>query len=102
MAWSTSSRRDELPADWDRIRKRIMRRDSGACQWRAEDGLCLSPANQVDHIRPGGDHSEGNLQALCQYHHAKKSAGEGHQAQRAARRATALRFRRTEGHPGLL
>lgn len=102
MAWENSDRKDRLPPDWERRRRYVLRRDQGVCQWHKTSGLCGQPANQVDHIEPGDDHSASNLQALCEWHHGKKSGGEGGRASAALKRANALRFRRTEGHPGLL
>jgi 5-methylcytosine-specific restriction endonuclease McrA len=103
MAWSTSQRRDELPADWQLRRIRVLRRDGYRCQ--AQDSLgarCYRPANQVDHIKPhsaGGTDDLDNLQALCRWHHAQKSSAEGHAAQRP--RPTQRNPDR-ESHPGLL
>jgi hypothetical protein len=73
------------------------------CQWRLPDGtLCLDSATDVDHINPGDDHRESNLQSLCPMHHARKSAGEGGKAVAAKKRAAANRFQRVEEHPGLM
>lgn len=78
MAWDGSTRRSRLPKDWPRIRARVLRRDKGVCQARLSDGrLCGHVATDVDHIIPGDDHSLTNLQALCTWHHARKSATEG-------------------------
>ncbi|MGW1269675.1 HNH endonuclease [Streptomyces sp. NPDC002491] len=78
MAWEGSTRRARLPKDWARTRRRILRRDNHACQTRFSDGRqCELPANQVDHIEAGDDHSDANLQALCSWCHAHKSAHEG-------------------------
>jgi hypothetical protein len=37
----------------------------------------MLPATDVDHIVAGDDHEPSNLQALCRFHHARKSAREG-------------------------
>ncbi|MFI9721515.1 HNH endonuclease signature motif containing protein [Streptomyces sp. NPDC052396] len=47
--------------------------------------LCGLLATDVDHIEPGDNHDAGNLQALCRFHHAKKSATEGANAANAKR-----------------
>jgi hypothetical protein len=60
------------------------------------------PARDVDHIRAGDDHSEGNLRCLCADHHNFKSSQEGAAAAKAKRRRIAKRYVRTEEHPGLL
>ncbi|MFF3312448.1 HNH endonuclease [Streptomyces sp. NPDC002952] len=78
MAWEGSTRRARLPKDWPRTRRRILRRDGYECQTRFSDGrLCGLPANQVDHIEPGNDHRDANLQALCTWCHTHKSSSEG-------------------------
>ncbi|MEU9126596.1 hypothetical protein AB0D08_00515 [Kitasatospora sp. NPDC048540] len=56
----------------------------------------------MDHIVPGDDHREANLRSLCGWHHRAKSSREGAVAKAAARRRQDRKFRRTEGHPGLL
>lgn len=78
--WSGSRRADTLPADWDRIRTRILRRDGHRCQL----DRCGQPARQVDHITPahlGGTDHDTNLRAICDPCHALKSAREGRAAQ---------------------
>lgn len=102
MAWDstpTSARAERLPSDWTTRRVRVLRRDSYKCQARDATGSkCGAPANQVDHIKHGDDHSYENLQALCRWHHARKSSAEGV----AARRPRPTQRRDPEGHPGLL
>jgi 5-methylcytosine-specific restriction endonuclease McrA len=101
--WEGSDRRSRLPADWSKIRLRVLRRDAGRCTALDEAGArCVEVATDVDHIKPGDDHSMGNLRSLCSWHHRKKSGAEGAAAQRAKRRAIEKKFRRTEQHPGLL
>ncbi|MFB8351005.1 HNH endonuclease [Streptomyces niveus] len=101
--WQGSDRRSRLPADWQKIRLRVLRRDGGQCTTLTEAGArCDSSATDVDHIRPGDDHSLGNLRSLCSYHHRIKSSQEGAAAYNAKRRAIAKRFQRAEQHPGLL
>ncbi|PKA37888.1 HNH endonuclease [Streptomyces sp. SM8] len=95
MAWAGSTRRARLPRDWARIRRRIIRRDR-ACVWRMTDGsLCGAEGTDVDHIVAGDDHSDGNLQLFCSWHHARKSSQEGN----AGTRVTARRP--SESHPAL-
>lgn len=99
MAWEGSDRRQRLPKDWPRIRRRIIRRDGGVCTARYSDGRrCELPGTDVDHIVPGDDHRDENLQLLCPWHHARKSANEGGSA--AARTRLTIR-RPTATHPAL-
>lgn len=83
MAWASSNRRSELPSNWPALRARVMRRDRGVCQGVLSEGaICGYPGTEVDHIRPGMDHSMGNLQLLCAWCHKRKTQAES-QAARA-------------------
>lgn len=83
-AWVGSTRRERLPKDWGTRRMIVLRRDKGICYLCGGEG-----ADTVDHIVPGDDHSLGNLAAvhdrIAPHCHRKKSASEGHQAQRGNR-----------------
>lgn len=99
MAWENSDRKARLPRDWSTRRVRVLRRDGYKCQARDSTGaLCAAPANQVDHVEHGDNHDLSNLQALCRWHHARKSSREGV----AARRPRQGQARPPEPHPGLL
>lgn len=101
--WAGSDRRSRLPADWQAIRKRILRRDGYRCTHRNEDGLrCAELATDVDHIIAGDDHGDRNLRSLCSPHHRIKSSQEGAAAQDFIRRRNAAKFNRVEKHPGEL
>ncbi|QPB09912.1 HNH endonuclease [Streptomyces phage Sentinel] len=101
--WEGSDRRSRLPKDWPKIRLKVLRRDGGQCTALTQAGTrCVSLATDVDHIRPGDDHSLSNLRSLCSYHHRIKSSQEGAAAKAARQRAMNKRFRRDEQHPGLL
>lgn len=102
--WKGSARRSELPADWSKIRKRIIRRDQGMCQWDLGHGQkCLrTDEPEVDHIKRGSDHSDSNLRTLCHWHHLRKSGSEGNEVTAAQRRVIKTKFRRSEQHPGVL
>lgn len=73
-AWAGSTRRSRLPPDWNRTRRRILRRDP-TCK------VCtLRPSTQVDHVERGDDHRDANLQGICDPCHRAKSASEGNAA----------------------
>ena len=97
--WNDSDRRDRLPSNWEsEIVPAVKKRDGGQCTWRLPSGArCPRSGTDVDHRRPGDDHSMFNLQLLCPVHHGKKSAREGAAAKRAKK---ALRYRPAEKHPG--
>ena len=100
MPWSTSDRRERLPADWPQRVAHVKKRDGGRCRWILEKTKrrCPRDGTYVDHKIPGDDHSYANLQLLCEFHHKKKSAKEGHAA-RWPKRKVPLR---TERQPGAL
>lgn len=101
--WAGSDRSSRLPADWAKIRQAIGERDGWRCQWFDQGKKCGRPGNEVDHRRPGDDHSPGNLRVLCSWHHGRKSGREGAQALAAKRKQIDKKFRRpAEKHPGLL
>lgn len=101
MAWEGSDRHDRLPRDWPAIRAHVLARDAHMCQHvRLDTGrACGLQATDVDHIERGDDHRPENLQALCGWHHRKKSGSEGGRAsaEARARRAKATAY----VHPGL-
>jgi 5-methylcytosine-specific restriction endonuclease McrA len=74
-SWRTSTRRGRLPADWPQRRRRVFQRDGRVC--RLAYAGCIGVATEVDHVSPGDDHSEGNLQAVCSPCHRIKSSREG-------------------------
>ena len=94
--WAGSTRKDRLPPNWATLRATTLNRAGHRCQATMRNGnRCRDKATQVDHIQPGDNHHPDNLQALCAWHHAKKTAAEGNQAR--------PRWHpRTTKHPGIL
>lgn len=89
--WDSSRRRESLPPEWPQIRRQVFREKGRVC-------VCGNAASEVDHIKPGNDHSMANLRPICVPCHKRKSSGEGH----AAKAALKKRFQRVESHPGLI
>lgn len=97
MSWAGSDRRDRLPADWKRRAARIRRRDpyckcAGCPKCSSFKLGCHLATTDVDHIVAGDDHSDGNLQGLCNPCHKHKTGAE---------RERITRRRPTGRHPGL-
>lgn len=93
MSWEGSDRSTRLPRDWPARCARVMALHRAVCH------VCGMPgADQVDHVRPGDDHSLSNLAPIhedpC---HRAKSAHEGVAARASLR---GMRTRPTEQHPG--
>lgn len=66
--WGNRSRHERgYSTAWDKLRLRILKRDSYLCQQCLKDGR-VAAATSVDHIMPkakGGTDDPGNLQSLC-------------------------------------
>lgn len=93
--WQTSNRRSRLPANWQRLRSQVLRRDNHRCQWEDHLGIrCNLTATDVDHIIAGDDHRIDNLQSLCAAHHAFKSSSEGGHGKHVAREKVKASFLR--------
>lgn len=98
--WKDSDRKSRLPANWSWLVTQVKARSGGRCEL-LEPGKggrlvrCWRTGRDVDHIEPGDDHSLGNLQYLCPYHHGRKSAREGVEG-----RKKAATKRPAEKHPG--
>lgn len=95
MAWTTSTRRQRLPNNWNKLRQQVLQRHNNKCaglphpmgsptqkaggthtptgRWHAAG--CNRHATDVDHITAGDNHSIDNLQPLSRAcHHAKTTA----------------------------
>lgn len=100
MAWETSDRRAQLPANWADLVAKVKDRDGGRCTWKLPSGdRCPRRGTDVDHREPGDNHSLRNLQLLCSTHHGRKTALEGIQGRRKKRQG---KKRRIEQHPGIV
>lgn len=87
--WTNSTRKHQLPPDWQQRRQHVLETAQGHCQCqgcpRCTGTPCTTPATDVDHIARGNDHSLTNLQALCTHCHRTKTAAEAAQARRTRR-----------------
>lgn len=104
MGWESSDRRARLPADWAKRRAAVLKRDGYQCthvRWDTEQ-RCAEPATECDHVKPGDNHSYENLQSLCGYHHAQKTARESAQARARERYARPSRRRPDDDHPSVI
>lgn len=104
---SKSGRTSPLPSYWPSLRKRILKRDNGKCQWPIKDSLgkttkCGYPATDVDHINSATDHSSKNLQSLCGQHHKAKTAKQGGDAFADKSKKIGFRSKTKETHPGII
>lgn len=97
MAWEGSTRRQRLPPNWPDLVAFTRTRANGRCQAIMRDNTrCVEPGTDCDHIKPGDNHAPHNLQWLCDWHHARKTAHEANQAKRFR-----TSKRPPEKHPGL-
>lgn len=92
MTWSTSDRRERLPANWPALVVKVKRRARGRCEATHHAPECKGRGRDVDHIKQGDDHSLANLQYLSGPCHDRKT--------RLDNGYTASVKARTEQHPG--
>lgn len=78
VPWAGSTRRMELPGDWERRRKRILRRDVTCRDGRVCGGLALS--TQVHHAGRPDDHGDQALQGICADCHKSVTGEQAHAA----------------------
>lgn len=82
--WSGSSettRRDDLPPNWEALRKAQLEKDGYRCTWSLPSGArCPNAATDVDHWGKSWEHHK--LRSLCGLHHKKRTAKQGVQARR--------------------
>ncbi len=89
-----------MPPDWKRRVAAVKARAGGRCQQIMADGSrCPEPGTDCDHIHGRDNHDLANLQWLCRWHHARKTATESAAARQANTAAT--RQARRAAHPGL-
>ena len=110
MPWETSRRRKDPPY-WPKLRAEILTRANNMCEHtqveQSPQGTrtvrCTYPAKDVDHIvnlANGGTDAPTNLQALCEWHHKRKTSQEATEARAKAPRLTERRPK--PKHPGLI
>lgn len=92
--WEGSNRKQELPANWRELRRKVATRAGFRCQGIVDGQRCANRGSHCDHIERGMDHSVENLQWLCPDCHNRKSGREGAQARAPLKRPP-------ERHPGL-
>jgi hypothetical protein len=73
MAWSSSNRRERLPANWDQLVAKVQARANGKCEAKVHAPGCDETGSECDHIEQGDDHSLTNLQWLSTACHARKT-----------------------------
>lgn len=81
-AWEGSTRRQRLPADWEK-RRRVTLDAYGRRCYICSNGDC----NEVDHVDGTDDHTYANLRPICPPCHKRKTQGEA-TAGRARARAS--------------
>lgn len=100
MAWQDSDRKKRLPDNWQSLRLIVLQRALYECQAEDVPGKkCGDLASDVDHIIAGDNHDLDNLQALCSWHHRRKSSYEGYLA-RMKNKELREQAKRNE-HPGM-
>ena len=96
MAWESSDRRARLPAAWPALVARTRELAGGLCEARTHADGCSGLGSECDHITPGDDHRQANLQWLSTPCHTAKTTREAAQARA---RTAELRQLPREAHP---
>jgi 5-methylcytosine-specific restriction enzyme A len=83
--WAHSGSRHDrgYGSAWVKTRARILERDDYLCQPCLRNGR-VTPATEVDHIKPkadGGSDDDDNLQSICHACHVTKTEQEAAKAQ---------------------
>lgn len=83
VAWEGSTRRTELPPDWERRRRRVLARpeDQTCTLGTTCGGLALSV--EVHHVGNKHDHSLENLAGVCKRCHTEETLRQAAEARRA-------------------
>lgn len=100
MAWSTSQRKTELPANWQSLRAQAKARAGGVCERRDTTGTrCTAQGRELHHTGDKHDHRLENLQWICPPHHQEETNRQAKAAQHT--KYVAAKKRTPEPHPGI-
>lgn len=100
MAWDTSRRRDQLPPNWQDLRRQTRTRADGICEHTDNGVRCTSLGTDCHHTGRNDDHRLEALQWLCRPHHDIETRRQSREAWN--RRYIEAKKRDPEAHPGLL
>lgn len=75
--WANSTRRTQLPRNWPKIRRRILKRDP-LCTLGYEG--CTGFSTEVHHTGDPMDHSDQALAGTCSSCHSRDTAAQSRQA----------------------
>lgn len=81
IPWAGSTRRTELPKDWERIRRRILQRDPICSSGVVCKGLALS--TDCHHTGSPWDHSDAGLAGVCRDCHKTLTGQQAAEARRS-------------------
>ena len=96
--WASSTRRADLPANWEALRREVIARAGGRCEQVKADGTrCRLPGRDVHHAGDRMDHRTEVLRFLCEHHHKVITQ----QQAQAARWPVRESKRPRERHPGM-
>lgn len=97
MAWTTSKRKEELPPNWQTLRREAKRRAKGQCEDTRNGKRCTRKGRDLHHTNRD-NHTLDTMQWLCRPCHNRHTNRQAKAAQHA--RYIEAKKRPLEAHPG--
>ena len=97
--WANSQRRNQLPANWHKIRNQIRNRANNQCETTMADGTrCPNQGTDCHHTGHPNNHNPDALQWVCRGHHNIATTQQATTAAKQKKQATTAT--RKAAHPG--
>lgn len=100
MAWDTSTRRTQLPSNWQDLRRQAKQRANGICEHKTNGVRCTNPGKELHHTADNTDHRLEVLEWICRSCHRNETQRQSREAWN--KRYIEARKREPEAHPGTL
>lgn len=98
--WASSNRRDQLPPNWQTLRRQAKTRAHGICEHATNGQRCTNPGTELHHTRDNDDHRLEVLEWICRDCHRAETQRQSREAWN--KRYIEAKKRDPETHPGIL